>query len=70
MDSAVQLSKTLVRGDLDQISKWTYEGTAWCYMNSVMSGKCGDVFDPAGIATRTELAAVLTQYLQLKDKEA
>ena len=52
--------------DLDQISEWAYEGVAWCYMNQVISGKSADLFDPQGIATRTEMAAILTQYLTLE----
>ena len=50
--------------DLSEISEWAYEGVAWCYMSQVMAGKGDDIFDPAGITTRAELAAVLTNYLK------
>ena len=32
--------------DLDQISDWAFESFAWCYMNVIIIGKDGNIFDP------------------------
>ena len=53
--------------DTAKINDWAYEAVAWCYMNGVINGKDGNVFDPAGNALRCELAKVLTVYSQIDD---
>ncbi len=53
--------------DTAKINDWAYEAVAWCYMNGVINGKDGNVFDPAGNALRCELAKVLTVYNQIDD---
>ena len=53
--------------DTAKINDWAYEAVAWCYMDGVINGKDGNVFDPAGNALRCELAKVLTVYNQIDD---
>ncbi len=53
--------------DTAKINDWAYEAVAWCYMNGVINGKDGNVFDPAGNALRCELAKALTVYNQIDD---
>ncbi len=50
--------------DLEALSDWALEAAAWCNMQGVMTGKTGGRFDPAGTATRGELATILTRYYQ------
>lgn len=50
--------------DLEALSDWALEAAAWCNMQGVMTGKTGGRFDPAGTATRAELATILTRYHQ------
>ncbi len=48
--------------DLDQISDWAFEAVAWCNMKGVITGKDNNIFDPKGLAKRSEIAAILTRY--------
>lgn len=48
--------------DLDQISDWAFESVAWCNLNGIIKGKDNGVFDPKGLAKRSEMAAILTRY--------
>ncbi len=48
--------------DLDQISDWAFEPVAWCNMKGAIKGKGNGVFDPKGLAKRSEMAAILTRY--------
>lgn len=45
--------------DRDAISEYAYEPACWLYMNKVMTGKPGNLFDPRGSVTRAELATTL-----------
>ncbi len=56
--------------DTAKISSWAYEAVAWCNMKGVVTGKDGSVFDPAGNARRSEIAAVLTRYCRNSVKKA
>ena len=57
----------LAFADSAKVSSWAYESVAWCTMNGVITGKPGNLFDPAGSAKRTDLAAMLTRYFQLAE---
>ena len=57
----------LAFADSAEVSDWAYESVAWCTMNGVITGKPGNLFDPAGSAKRTDLAAMLTRYFQLAE---
>lgn len=51
--------------DRDKISDWALEGTVWCSMMGVITGKPGDngmLFDPQQNATRAQLAAMLHRF--------
>lgn len=54
--------------DLDQISDWAFEAVAWCNRKDIITGKDGNLFDPKGRATRTEMAAILTNYLKQQNQ--
>ena len=51
--------------DLEALSDWALEAATWCNTQGVMTGKTGGRFDPAGTATRGELATILTRYTQI-----
>ena len=50
--------------DADQISNWATEAADWAKEDEIISGKPGNCFDPAGLATRAEAAVMLTRYNQ------
>jgi len=49
--------------DADRISEWAIEGAMYVYMNSIISGKPGNIFDPKGVTSRAEFAAMLHRFL-------
>lgn len=51
--------------DAESISPWAVSAVAWAAANGVVSGREGNVFDPAGSATRAECAAVLMRFAAL-----
>jgi hypothetical protein len=50
--------------DVDQISDWATNGAMYCYMNGIIGGKPGKVFDPQGSATRAEIAAIMHRLVE------
>ena len=56
----------LTFADSAKVGGWAYEAVAWCSMNGVITGKPGSIFDPAGNAKRSDLAAMLTRYFTLE----
>ncbi|MCL1982571.1 MAG: amidohydrolase family protein [Clostridiales bacterium] len=50
--------------DLDQLSEWAYDGTMFCYMKGVITGRPGNIFDPKGQASRAECAAMLHRFVE------
>lgn len=50
--------------DAAEISPWAADAVDWCCAQGIMNGKPGQLFDPAGGATRAEAAAVLARYDQ------
>jgi hypothetical protein len=49
--------------DAGKISDWATEGAMYCYMNGIINGKPGKLFDPQGEATRAEVAAMLHRFI-------
>lgn len=45
--------------DYSTIGAWALEGMSWCYYSGVITGKSGNLLDPAGNTTRAELAQIL-----------
>ena len=50
--------------DYGDISDWALEAMAWAVDAGLLGGKEGNVLDPAGTATRAEVAAVLQRFLE------
>ena len=55
--------------DSGEISSWAANGLKWAVGAGVMGGKDGGVLDPAGTATRAEVAQILKNFTQLKDAQ-
>ena len=51
--------------DGGSVSPWAYKAMLWAVQKGVITGKDG-ALDPQGCATRAEVAAILTRYLQAK----
>ncbi|NCB63889.1 MAG: multifunctional 2',3'-cyclic-nucleotide 2'-phosphodiesterase/5'-nucleotidase/3'-nucleotidase, partial [Clostridia bacterium] len=45
--------------DYSSIASWALEGMGLCYYNGIITGKPGNLLDPAGTATRAQLATML-----------
>ena len=50
--------------DSDSISDWAVQAVDWAGDTGLVGGKPGNLFDPAGQATRAEFALILTRYCQ------
>lgn len=48
--------------DADQISDYARDPMSWCVATGLINGKPGGMLDPFGIATRTEIAKILTVF--------
>ena len=55
--------------DLADFSDWALEPVAYCKLKGVINGKPGNIFDPKGIATRAELAAMLMRFMAADETE-
>lgn len=61
---------TIAGGDLSgftdagDLSPWAQEAMKWAVGSGVMSGKGNEIFDPQGIATRAEIAAMLQNFVE------
>lgn len=49
------------------ISDWAVDGVAWAVEAGLVSGKPGNLFDPAGQATRAEASVILARYDQQRE---
>lgn len=47
------------------ISSYASDAVDWAWANGIMTGKPGNRFDPQGDATRAEIAAILSRYMQM-----
>jgi hypothetical protein len=50
--------------DAADVSVWARDGVEWCAANGIIGGKPGNIFDPAGFATRAESAAMLQRFIE------
>jgi hypothetical protein len=50
--------------DAAYIDAWARDGAEWCAANGIIDGKPGNIFDPAGFATRAESAAMLQRFVE------
>ena len=57
-------------GDTQSIADWAYEAVAWCNMEGIMTGIGENLYDPEGLTTRSQVAAILQRYLQLSQPAA
>ena len=48
--------------DADAVSGWARDAVAWCIGEGLISGSDGGAIDPAGTATRAEIATVMMRY--------
>jgi len=53
---------SLLYSDADKISGYAKNAVQWCVNNGVLTGKSGSTFDPKGVATRAEVAAMLERF--------
>lgn len=62
---------TSARGDLSkftdggQVSAWASDAMVWAVGSGLLSGKTADTLDPAGTATRVEVATILMRFTEL-----
>ena len=49
-------------GDASRISPWAESGVKWAVGAGIMSGKSANVLDPAGTATRAEVAQMIMKF--------
>ena len=50
--------------DVAEISDWAYEAIMWATMKGITSGRPDKTLDPTGIATRAEVATMLTKFIE------
>ena len=62
--SPAATDKELHFTDSDQAGKWALEALRWAVEQGMINGKGNGVLDPAGKATRAEIAAMLMRYLE------
>ena len=65
METSADLS--LLDGFCDggEASAWAQDAMAWAVRTGILSGKNGESLDPAGTATRYEVAAMLERFVKL-----
>ena len=51
--------------DYASVSSWAADAVNWAVEAGLLSGKSGNRLDPAGTATRAELATILMRFCQL-----
>ncbi|HWS42046.1 MAG TPA: glycoside hydrolase family 2 TIM barrel-domain containing protein [Pseudoflavonifractor sp.] len=54
--------------DGDQVSSWAAEAMDWAVDLGLITGKNGSRLDPAGTATRAEVAIILQRFIELGEK--
>ncbi len=50
--------------DEANISDWASDAVQWGVANSIIAGKEGNLLDPKGQATRAEIAAIITRFIE------
>ena len=50
--------------DADKVSSWASEAIEWAIGTGLLSGKGDGILDPKGNATRAEIAAIFTRYVE------
>ena len=50
--------------DSSAISPWAAEAMGWAVANGILTGKTGNLLDPAGTASRAEVAMMLMRFVQ------
>jgi hypothetical protein len=51
-------------GDSSQVSNYAKNAVAWCYENGIINGKSDGSFDPFGVATRAQTAAMIRRFAE------
>jgi len=49
--------------DADSVSSWATDAANWAASAGLINGKPGNIFDPKGIATRAEVAAIMQRFI-------
>ena len=65
-DSVVDLSGVKQFSDAGKISGYAVPAVAWAVDHSIVNGMGNGTFAPKGESTRSQLAAVLNRYMELK----
>ena len=50
--------------DADQVSEYAYEAMCWMTMNGIFGGVGDNMLDPAGTATRAQVATILMRFIE------
>ena len=50
--------------DADQVSEYAYEAMCWMTMNGIFDGVGDNMLDPAGTATRAQVATILMRFIE------
>ena len=50
--------------DREELSVWAEEGVRWCVTEGLLQGRTDGSLDPGGYATRAELSALLSRYME------
>lgn len=50
--------------DADQVSEYAYEAMCWMTMNGIFDGVGDNMLDPAGTATRSQVATILMRFIE------
>ena len=62
--SAGSLDGILAFADTNAISDYAKDAVLYCYVNGIVTGKPGNLFDPKGSATRAEAAAMFNRFIE------
>ena len=54
--------------DAASVSDWAEEAMIWAVGKGLISGKEGSILDPAGSATRAEVATILMRFCEIVAK--
>ena len=58
------LDGALAFADAGSISDYAKDAALYCFINGVITGKPGNLFDPQGLATRAEAATMLNRFIE------
>lgn len=62
-DIIVEQNEKTTFADEENISSWAKEAVDVFQRAGIINGKPGNIFDPKGIATRVEAAAIFTKFI-------